>query len=110
MLKGPDLLNNIMTVLLRFRNEKYSTSADIGKMSHPIFVKQNERNYLRFIWRDNPNIVIDEYQMNVDILGKSNSPCIANFSLKQCVKDQQNEFSKVITDSFDKDFYMDDFL
>ena len=32
------------------------------------------------------------------------------FSLKQCAKDQQNEFSKVITESVDKDFYMDEFL
>ena len=48
--------------------------------------------------------------MNVHIFGKNDSPCIANFSLKQCAKDQQDEFSKVITESVNKDFYMDDFL
>ena len=32
------------------------------------------------------------------------------FSLKRCANDQQDEFSKVITESIDKDFYMDDFL
>ena len=79
-------------------------------MFHQIFVKQNDGNYLRFLWRDSQNLVIDEDQMNVHTFGKNDSPCIANFSLKQCAKDQQDEFSKVITESVDKDFYMDDFL
>ena len=42
--------------------------------------------------------------MNVHIFGKNDSSCIANFSLKECAKGQQDEFSKVITESVDKDF------
>ena len=49
LLKGPDLLNSLVTILLKFRNGKYSISADIEKMFHQIFVKQNDRNYLRFL-------------------------------------------------------------
>ena len=48
--------------------------------------------------------------MNVHIFGKKDSPCITNFSLKQWAKDQQDEFSKVITESVDKDLYIYDFL
>ena len=48
--------------------------------------------------------------MNVHIFGKNNSPCIANFSLKQSTTDQQNEFSRFITESVDKDFYVGDLL
>ena len=48
--------------------------------------------------------------MNVHIFVKNDSPCIVSFSIKQCAKDQQNEFSKVIIESIDKDFYMDNFL
>ena len=81
LLKGPDLLNSLVRISLRYRNGKYSISADIEKMFHQIFVKQNDRNYLRFLWRDNPNLVTDEYQMNVHIFGKKDSPCIAIFSL-----------------------------
>ena len=89
LLKGLDLLNSLVTVLLRFRNRKYFISADIKKTFHQIFVKQNERNCLRFLWRDNANLVIDKYKMNVHTFGKNDSPSIQNFSLKQCAKDQQ---------------------
>ena len=34
--------------------------------------------------------------MNVHLFGKNDSPCIANFSLKQSVKDQKNKFKKQI--------------
>ena len=88
MLKGPDLLNSLVTILVRFTNGKYSLCADIEKMFHQIFIKQNGSNYLRFLWRDNPNLVIDENQMNVHIFGKKDSPCIANLYLKQCAKHQ----------------------
>ena len=110
LLKGPDLLNNLVTVLLGFRNGKYSISADIEKMFHQIYVKPEERNCLRFHWRENPSLVIDEYQMNVHLFGKNDSPCIANFSLKQSSKDQKNKFKKQICEPVEKDFYMDDFL
>ena len=39
-LKGPDLLNSLVTVLLRFRNRKYSISADIEKIFHHIFLNK----------------------------------------------------------------------
>lgn len=110
LLKGPDLLNNLVTVLLMFRNGQYSMSADIEKMFHQIQVKTEERDCLRFLWRENPNLVIDEYQMNVHLFGKNDSPCIANFSLKKSAKDQQDIFEKEVCDTVERDFYMDDFL
>ena len=60
LLKRTDLLNNLVTVLSRLRNRKYSLSIDIKNMFHQNFVKQNERNSLRFLWRHNPDLVTDE--------------------------------------------------
>ena len=110
LLKEPDLLNNLVAVLLGFRNGKYSISADIEKMFHQIYVKPEERDCLRFLWRENPSLVIHEYQMNVHLFGKNDSPCIAIFSLKQGAKDKKNKFKKQICEPVEKDFYMDDFL
>ena len=84
LLKGLDPLNGIVTVLLRFRNRKYSISADIEKTFHQIFVKQNERNYLRFLWRDKPSLAIDEYQMNIYLRQKRLTLHCKFFSKAMC--------------------------
>ena len=53
LLKGPDLLNNLVGFLLRFCQGKFCTMADIDKMFHQLMVNQRDRDTLRFIWRSN---------------------------------------------------------
>ena len=40
LLKGLDLLNSLVAILLRFRNEKYSVPANFKKVFHQIFAKK----------------------------------------------------------------------
>ena len=49
LLPGPDLLNNLVSLLIRFHQEKYTVMADIEKMFHQIFVSLNDTNALRFL-------------------------------------------------------------
>lgn len=49
-LQGPDLTNNILGVLCRFRQEKVAFMWDIELMFHPFKVKDEDRDYLRFLW------------------------------------------------------------
>ena len=53
LLKGPDLLNNLVTVLMRFRQGYYAASADIEQMFHQVHVCPPDQNALRFlfIWK-----------------------------------------------------------
>ena len=46
LLPGPDFLNNIVSVLIRFRQGKYVAMADIEKMFHQIFVSLNDTDAL----------------------------------------------------------------
>ena len=46
LLPGPDFLNNIVSVLIRFRQGKYVVMADIEKMFHQIFVSPNDTDAL----------------------------------------------------------------
>ena len=75
-------------------------------MFHQIKVKQDEIDSLHFVWRENPDMKLDEYTMTVHIFGKVDSPCIANWSLKQCASENDPE----IRNLFRNNFYMDDFL
>ena len=53
----PDLLNNLVSVLIRFRRGKYAVMADIKKMFHQSFVSPNDTDALRFLWRKSPDEV-----------------------------------------------------
>lgn len=52
LLTGPDLLNNLVGILMRCRREKISVMADIKQMFHQVYVSEEDRNSLRFLWRD----------------------------------------------------------
>ena len=89
LLKGPDLLNNLFSVLLKFRSGRYALTSDIKQMFHQVRIIPSDRDALRFLWRYKVNEKMDEYVMNVHLFGKTDSPCCANWSLKRTALDQE---------------------
>lgn len=54
LLTEPDLTNSLLGVLPRFRRESVAVTADIEQMFYCFHVKEDHRNFLRFLWhRDN---------------------------------------------------------
>ena len=106
---GPNLANDMIDVLLRFRKEKIAVMADIQEMFLQVRVPLDERDSLRFLWFT-PNL--DEppetYSMNVHIFGAKDSPSIANFALQKTAKDNALEFEEEMVKTIEKDFYVAD--
>ena len=50
--KGPDLLNNLFGVVLRFREKEVAISGDISKMYHRVLVPEKDQHVHRFLWRN----------------------------------------------------------
>lgn len=50
LLSGPDLTNNLVSVLLRFRTENVAVVGDIEAMFHQVRVTPSDRDALRFLW------------------------------------------------------------
>ncbi|VDI17878.1 Hypothetical predicted protein [Mytilus galloprovincialis] len=78
LLSGPDLTNNLIGVLLRFRREQVAIMGDIEQMFYSFKVDEKHRDYLRFFWYtdndfDKPLTV---YRMCVHVFGNSPSPAI----------------------------------
>ena len=110
LLKGPDLLNSLVGILLRFREGQYAIIGDIEAMYHQVKVLKEDTDSLRFLWRENFNASIDEYIMCVHIFGKVDSPCCANWALKRTAIDNKPKFSLRAIEAVLEHFYMDDYL
>ena len=111
LLQGPDLINPLIGVLLRFRKGKIAISCDIRQMYHQFYVREDHRDYFRFLWWENGDLdgQLVDYRMKVHIFGATSSPGCANFGLKRIAQDHQ-EVSQEAAKFLQEDFYVDDGL
>ena len=113
LLQGPNLTNNLVGVLLRFRKQRIALSCDIEAMFHQVFVKEEDRSLLQFLWWKDGNIDIEptEYRMTVHLFGATSSPGCANFALRKTADIYGQELGYARAADFMKsDFYVDDGL
>ena len=109
LLQGPDLVNNLVGVLLRFREGKIALSADIEKMFYCVKIPTSDSNFLRFYWYKDDDIYSQPvaYRLRVHVFGAKSSPSCANYALQNCIANIDNEALKTKVKS---SFYVDDFL
>lgn len=112
LLQGPDLTNSLVGVLCRFRKELIAFMCDLEAMFHQFKVKEEDRDYLRFYWRENGDITKTpvQYRMTVHLFGAASSPGCSNFGLKKTATDNESEFGSDAAEFIKKDFYVDDGL
>ncbi|KAJ8017951.1 hypothetical protein HOLleu_44328 [Holothuria leucospilota] len=116
LLKGPDLMNNLLGVLLRFRQEKIAIVSDIEAMFHQVQMIEQDRDALRFLWWEGGDMSKSpkEYRMCVHLFGATSSPCCAGKALKQTAEDNeidnQDEVGQRAIDIIRNGFYVDDCL
>lgn len=109
---GPDLLNSLVGVLMRFREYKVAFCADIETMFYQIVVPESQRNMLRFLWASDNEIAqsVETYRMTRHPFGGIWSPSVANFILQKTADDRKNEYAKEVIDTVRRSFYVDDCL
>ncbi len=112
LLMGPDLSNSIVGVLLRFRHEPIAITADIEQMFHGFVVREDHRNFLRFLWFKNNGMSesMAEYHMKVHVFGNSPSPAIAIYGLRRAAFYGEAEFGADVRHFIERDFYVDNGL
>ena len=109
LLQGPDQMNNLTGILLRFRKERVAISCDIEKMFHNFYVDQEHRDYLRFLWVEKDLTSIKTCRMTVHLFGATSSPGVATFGLRKLASDYEHVSPKA-AEFLRKDFYVDDGL
>ena len=112
LMQGPDLVNNLLSVLVRFQQDSIALVADIEGMFHQIRMKPSHLNALRFLWwpSGNLNKTPQVFQMMVHTFGATSSPACASFCLKQTAIDFSHLFDPKIAKIVQDNFYVDDCL
>lgn len=112
LLQGPDLTNNLIGVLCRFRLEHIAFVCDIEGMFHQVKVSERHRDVLRFLWWKNGNLdeEPEEYRMCTHLFGATSSPSAANFALKTTADDYEEKWGTAAADFIRNEFYVDDGL
>ena len=100
LLRGTDLLNNLVPVITKFRNGKNGIIGDTEKVFHQVTVDPKDVDSLRFLWRDNPENPLLECQMNVRLFAKVQSSCIANWTLRKSGEDSTKNVKFVLNNDF----------
>ena len=94
-MKGPDLLNNLFGVILRFREKGVAIVGDISKMYHRVLIPEQDQHVHRFLWRD-----LEEsrepvvYVKTVLTFGDKPAPAMAQIALKKQLRRIKSAFQK----------------
>ena len=109
LLTGPDLLQNLIHVLLSFRQHQFAVSADIEGMLLQVSVPDCDQPSLRFLWREEPTTKVVVHQYTHHIIGAIDSPTRANYALQRTARDNISQYTEAIKAVLEN-FYIDDYL
>ena len=111
LLKGPDLTNSLIGVLLRFRKEQVALACDIQQMFYNFHVSDNFCDYLRFLFYEDNDLSREPtvFRMKTHAFGLTSSPSCANYALKQLASDYSDEYRDA-SEFLSNSLYIDDGL
>ena len=107
---GPDLLQNLIYVLLRFRQHPFAVSADIEGKFLQVGVLPYDQPSLRFLWREDPTSNLVVYQYTRHIFWAKVLPTCAKYALQRTARDNAKEYpeaAKAVLENFYMDAYLD---
>lgn len=104
---GPTVQDDLLSILLRFRQHKYVVTSDVEKMYRAIQVEPSQRSLQQILFRFDPSEPLHTYILNTVTYGTASAPFLATRCLialaEQCT---DPETKRAIA----HDFYMDDYL
>ena len=108
--KGPDLMNNLLGVLLRFRENTVAVAGDVKKMYHTVKISEVDQHTHRFLWRNmererKPDI----YKLMTVSFGDKPAGTIASLALRKTAELSANDFPVAAT-TIAESSYVDDIL
>lgn len=106
---GPSILQELFSILVRFRKHQIAFAADVEKMFRQVIVHEDDRDYQRVVWREDSNGPILHFRLNTVTYGTTCATFLAARTLRQIANDLPSDFNDV-KKIIRSDFYVDDLL
>ena len=107
---APNLLSKISDILLQFKFKYIATLADIKQGFLNVEIAPEHRDFLRFLWVENPNVEdtnIIVFRFTGVVFGRTSSPFLLNWTIRHHLENFKfKEHSFVL--KFLEDLYVDD--
>ena len=108
--KGPDVINSLIGVLMRFRQGTFAIAGDISKMYNSVKLSTFDQHTHRFVWRNGDlNKVPDHYALTNVSFGDRPSGAIVIIALR-ATADMSKDTHPIEAEIIKKDTYVDDLL
>ena len=112
LLSGPDLTNQVIGIMARFREEKIAFMTDIESMYHQVLVPDDQQIFLKFLWWSTENIDDEpqDFMMCTHEFGGTSLPSCLNYALRRTAIDNKKVYGTDAATALLRDFYVDDLL
>ncbi|XP_047350403.1 uncharacterized protein LOC124949446 [Vespa velutina] len=106
---GPDIQNDLSSIIIRFRVHTYLLKADIAKMYRHVILHPDDRKYQKILWRENRSLPIKSYELNTITYNITLTSFLAIRTLEQLADDEGTicpEAAEILL----YDFYIEDLI
>lgn len=111
LLRGPCIQEELVTIMAisPFRTHRYVFTADIKKMYRQFWMNNDNRNYHRILWHEDPVQLIKTFRLKTVIYGVITASYLAKACLRELAENESTCYPEACQ-ALIHDFYMDDFL
>ena len=112
LLSGPDLTNQLIGILMKFRTEEVAFMGDIETIFYQVKVPDNQRSFLRYLWWNNNDLNGDlvDYEIGLHVFGGTSSPGCCNYALRRAAIGNAPNCDTEVAETLLHNFYVDDLL
>lgn len=104
---GSAIQGDLISILLKFRENKYVACADVEKMYRQVLIDNNQRDLQLIVWRDDPSEPLKIYKLNTVTYGTASAPFLSCRCLKQLAEDCELPY---VAETIKNNFYVDDLI
>lgn len=109
LLVGPTVQQGLFEILIRYRKHQFVFSADIEKMYRQVLVRKEDTDFQRILWRESPELPLQQYRLLTVTYGTSSAPFLATYSLTYVANELCNRHPST-AEILKSDIYVDDLI